>query len=157
MDQASQISAVPVVTPEAEVRRRIDPRTGKVTMIYPESFWHEHEQRRLASGLSIGQYCERHELAKSTYRRWCARMAGRPARGAANGGPDRAARAAGFLPIHATRAQCHSPVGNTGVTEWPATAAQLQIELSGGVTVRLHGEAARLTLEAVLARLRASA
>ena len=157
MDQASQISAVPVVTPEAEVRRRIDPRTGKVTMIYPESFWHEHEQRRLASGLSIGQYCERHELAKSTYRRWCARMAGRPARGAANGGHDRAARAAGFLPIPATCAQRHSPVGNAGVTEWSANAAELRIELSGGVTVRLHGEAARLTLEAVLARLRASA
>ena len=59
-------SVAPGVTHEADVRRRIDPRTGKVTMIHPESFWHEHEQRRLASGLSIGQYCERHELAKST-------------------------------------------------------------------------------------------
>jgi hypothetical protein len=50
------------------LRVRRDWRTGRPMVEHGEAFWREHEQRRVAQGLSVPQYCAAHDLALSTFR-----------------------------------------------------------------------------------------
>ena len=76
-------------------RSRDDPRTGKLITSQPRAFWQAHEELRIAQGLSIRRYCERHGLALSTLRRWSSKLAGLPRQ---RGSTRTKLAAVGFLP-----------------------------------------------------------
>lgn len=50
------------------LRVRRDWRTGQPMVEHGAAFWREHEQRRVAQGLSVPQYCAANDLALSTFR-----------------------------------------------------------------------------------------
>ena len=131
-----------------QARTRLDPRSGKQIALQPESFWRDHEGRREASGLPIPQYCEEQGLALSTYRRWRARLTGQaPRRTRRPKQPMREPSSqANFLsvPIHAPSAACDPRA---------LPIAEIEVDLRGGVKLRLHGEAARRAIDVVLGEL----
>ena len=131
-------------------RHRVDWRTGKAMVERGDAFWQEHERQRLATGMSVPQYCVAHELALSTYRH---RVSGR------RRGVNTAATAtAAGTTIAATARKAASFVALSSpvASKAAATAAQgnesLEVSL-GGMTLRLQGEAAVRVLERVMARL----
>ena len=129
-------------------RHRVDWRTGKAMVERGDAFWQEHERQRLATGMSVPQYCVAHELALyrhrvSVRRRGVNTAATATASGTTIGATAR--KAASFVALSA-------PVASKAA----ATAAQgnesLEVSL-GGMTLRLQGEAAVRVLERVMARL----
>jgi len=148
MDEAAGI--VEPTANETSSRRRIDWRTGKQTLSHPRSFWEEHERRRVASDLSIAKYCEQHELARSTMRRWSARLQGRGMRTQQRSREAMAATSStSFLPVAIV------PARNDCTADTNANDARLRVEVltRSGVRVRLFGEAADGVMHAVMAEL----
>jgi hypothetical protein len=136
---------------EPALRRRVDPRTGKEMVCHPSSFWEEHERQRAASGLSIGQYCERHGLALSTLRRWSAKLQGREARLTPR--PTREVKAAtsptGFLSVPIVPAHDDRGASESAPDARPA----IEVLTRSGARVRLFGQAADDAIRAVMAEL----
>jgi len=132
----------------AQARTRVDPRSGKQISLQPESFWREHEGRREAAGQPIPQYCEEQGLALSTYRRWRARLSGQaPRRMRRQKQPLREPSSqANFLSV-----PIHAPPGVCDPRAMPI--AEIEVELRGGVKLRLHGEAARRAIDVVMGEL----
>lgn len=130
-------------------RRRVDPRTGKEMLCRPRSFWEEHEHQRIASGVSISQYCERHGLALSTFRRWSAQLQGpssrrtqKPPRGA-----KAAANPAGFLSVPIV------PTRNDSGENTHEARLQIEVLTRSGARIRLFGETAERVMQVVMAEL----
>lgn len=149
MEEAAEIGEP--MRSEVPSRRRIDWRTGKETLCYPRSFWQEHERRRMASGLSISQYCEQHGLALSTLRRWSAQLQGRGT-GRAHKPPHEvkvSTSPSGFLSVPIVSAYTDSGVGRS------AHDARLRVEVltRSGARVRLFEEAAERVIQVVIAEL----
>lgn len=149
MEEAAEIvEAAPV---ETAPRRRIDWRTGKETLWHPRSFWEEHERQRVASGLSIAQYCEQHGLARSTLRRWSAQLQGRGA--GSRQKRTREAKAstnpAAFLPVPIV------PVQNEPVENAHDARCGIEVLTRSGARVRLFGETAERVMQVVMAELAA--
>ncbi len=132
----------------AQARTRLDPRSGKQISLQPESFWRDHEERREASGQPIPQYCEEQGLALSTYRRWRARLSGQV--------PSRTRRQKRALrepssPANFLSVPIHAPSAAVDPRSLPIS--EIEVELRGGVKLRLHGEAARRAIDVVLGEL----
>src|SRR5690606_20229288 len=120
---------------------------------HPRSFWEEHERRRIASGLSIAQYCEQHGLALSTLRRWSAQLQGRGTRRTQKQARCEAKAATsptGFLSVPIVTTQ-----NDSGES---AHDARLRIEVltRSGARVRLFGETAERVIQVVMAELAGS-
>lgn len=132
----------------AQARTRLDPRSGKQISLQPESFWRDHEGRREAAGQPIPQYCEEQGLALSTYRRWRARLSGQVRRRTRQQKEPlrEASSQASFLSV-----PIHAPSGACDPRALPI--AEIEVELRGGVKLRLHGEAARRAIDVVLGEL----
>lgn len=128
-DQAERVEA------SAPARGRVDWRTGRTMVQHDESFWRDHEQRRLEQGLSVSQYCAANALALSTYRH------------RVNGRKRSSARATAAKPMPSQSA-AFVPVSNAR----PEVAALVEVELEG-MTLRLSGEAAERVLAGVMVRL----
>lgn len=152
MEEAAEIvEAAPV---ETAPRRRIDWRTGKETLWHPRSFWEEHERQRVASGLSIAQYCEQHGLARSTLRRWSAQLQGRGVKRTQKS--PREAKAAATSPTSFLSVPI-VPAHNDSDGDENAHDARLRIEVltRSGARVRLFGETAERVMQVVMAELAA--
>jgi hypothetical protein len=130
-DEAGESSDGPV-----SARVRVDWRTGQPAVQHDESFWREHERRRLEQGLSVPQYCVANALALSTYRR---RVSGR--------------KRSSAKPAAVPAALAQTPSFVAVTTPRRATAADdVEIVLQG-MTLRLRGEAAERVLARVMAHL----
>jgi hypothetical protein len=121
---------------------RIDWRTGKRMVARDDTFWQQHEALRREQGLSIPQYCEANGLALSTFRH----RVGRLVRAETGGEPasrakSKAADAPGqFIALpHGADASSRS--------------AEIEVRLSGTMTLRLQGAAAQQVLDRILAQL----
>lgn len=128
-DQAERVEA------SAPARGRVDWRTGRTMVQHDESFWRDHEQRRLEQGVSVSQYCAANALALSTYRH---RLNGRKRSSAsATAAKPIPSQPAAFVPVSHAR---------------PEVAALVEVALEG-MTLRLSGEAAERVLAGVMVRL----
>jgi hypothetical protein len=128
-DQAERVEA------SAPQRVRVDWRTGQTMVQHDESFWRDHEQRRLEQGVSVRQYCSANALALSTYRHRVSdkkRSSTKPS--IARPTPS---QQAAFVPVSTAR---------------PDVAVLVEVALQG-ITLRLSGDAAERVLAGVLARL----
>lgn len=131
-DQAERVEA------SAPARGRVDWRTGRTMVQHDESFWRDHEQRRLEQGVSVSQYCAANALALSTYRH---RLNGRKRSSAS-------ATAAKPILSQSAALAAFVPVSNAR----PEVAALVEVALEG-MTLRLSGEAAERVLAGVMVRL----
>jgi len=117
-------------------RVRVDWRTGQQPMVqHDEAFWRDHEERRLAQGLSVPQYCAANGLALSTFRH---RVNGK--------------KRANVKPTAASSMAVQSPAFVAISTPQQSATEALEIVLEG-MTLRLRGEAAERVLAGVMARL----
>lgn len=123
------------------VRRRIDPRTGKMMTLHDASFWRAHDAERRRRGQSVVEYSAEHGLALSTFRRWASRLR---AQANAPGGAGSAQKidGAAFLAVPIRRTP--SPVRSDTCVE---------VFFDTGISVKLAGDAAARVLETVMARL----
>lgn len=117
------------------LRVRRDWRTGQPMVEHGEAFWREHEQRRVAQGLSVPQYCAANDLALSTFRH---RVYGTK-RGSAK-------------PKTATLGATQAPAFVAVSSPQPTAGEALEVAFEG-MTLRLRGEAAERVLAVVMTRL----
>ena len=144
LGRGDEIQPAPMVAAgqESGVRRRIDPRTGKVLTLHGAAFWREHDTERRRRGESVVDYCAAHDLALSTFRRWASRF-NQEAHGS-RAASETASNGVGFLAL---------PIHNA-----PASSGEALVEvvLDDGVSVKLGGAPALRVIDTVLARLGAA-
>lgn len=121
---------------------RIDWRTGKLMMARDDAFWQQHEALRREQGLSIPQYCEANGLALSTFRHRVGRLV------RAEAGVEPASRAKS-KPAAARGQFIALPHGAPPSSR----GAEIEVRLSGTMTLRLQGAAAQQVLDRILAQL----
>lgn len=132
------VAAVSAQGEPPSVRRRIDPRTGKMLMLHDASFWREHDAERRRRGQSVVEYSSEHGLALSTFRRWATRLKAHAQDGTGSAPADGAAFLA--VPIRAATSPLRSE-------------ALVEVLFETGITVKLAGDAAARVLETVMVRL----
>ena len=139
--QERDVSLTVQVEAEPAVRRRIDPRTGKMMTLHDASFWRAHDAERRRRGQSVVEYSAEHGLALSTFRRWASRLRAQAdvAGGAASGAK---AEGAAFLAVPIRR----TPPPLRG-------DALVEVLFDTGISVKLAGDAAARVLETVMSRL----
>jgi len=102
-----------------------------------DAFWLAHEERRLNQGMSVRQYCHDNGLALSTYRYRLAKHR----------------RSSGAMQAETTSAKASTSFIAIGSPAVPSIASDVEIALSGGITLRLTGASAERVLARVLERL----
>jgi putative transposase len=91
--------------------------------------WRDLLQRFNASGISVGEFCKRERLNKSTFQRWRARLTAAPSGPASAAAPEGSGEQAptSFIDL-----------GSLGATSAAVTARlDLKLDLGGGLTLHL--------------------